>query len=152
MDRAQGNDTLNSGDQVRYYNGSTGLLVKEQFDNCSRCHKSFEESCAQQFCDCLINDDVEVIKGEAVMINKIMKKYKNSCGWKITLQKNDLPTLHFVIFESSPFFKLAGELTVGQLCAFKAILKNDNRDSTSSRTKRNDENDNILLNVYHLRI
>lgn len=148
MDRAQGNDTLNIDDQVKYYNG---LLVKEQFDNCCRCHKSYEESCAQQFCDCYINDDVKVMKGEAVMISKTMKKYKNSYGWKMTLQMNDKPSLHFVIFESSPFFKLAGELNVGQLCAFKAIVKNDNRDSTS-RTKRNDENDNILLNVYHLRI
>ena len=127
------------GDQVEYIHG---LVVKQQFDNCYRCHKSCEETCAQQWCECY-TDDTEVLIGEAVVVSKTMKKYRNSWAWKIDMQKDDQSTLHFVIFESSPFFDLASDLFNGQVCMFKGIVKNPSDHKECDR--------HILLNIYHLR-
>lgn len=70
-----------------------------------------------------------------------MKQYGNSYGWKISLQEGDRPKLHFVIFEASPFFKLAHNLNVGELCVFKGVVK----------TEDIDNKDHVLLKIFHLR-
>lgn len=88
-------------------------------------------------------DELEILRGEAVVIGKVMKRYQHSLGWKLTLQMGDKPTIHFVIFEGSPFFKLAHHLNVGDACVFKGIMK-----SNDDAKKRED----VLIGIYHLRI
>ena len=136
---------INMGDQVEYIDG---LVVKQQFDNCYRCHKSREETCAQQRCECY-TDDTEFLIGEAVVISKSMQQYQNSWGWKIAMQKDDKTTLHFVVFQSSPFFDLASDLFIGQFCMYKGIVKNPSSNINNIYNK--ECNKHILLNIYHLR-
>jgi len=124
------------GDQVKYVHG---VLQKEQFDNCIRCHKSHEVSYAQYACDCY--NELEILKGEAVVISKVMKNYQYNLGWKMTVQMGDKPVVHFVIFEGSPFFKLAQHLNVGDLCFFKGIVKSRDENMIT---------DDILINVFYL--
>ena len=130
---------IKMGDQLEY---GHGLVVKQQFDNCYRCHKSREETCAQQECECY-TDDTEFLTGEAVVVSKTMQQYQNSWGWKIAMQKDDKTTLHFVVFQSSPFFDLASDLFIGQFCMYKGIIKNPSGNKCDKH---------ILLNMYHLRV
>ena len=126
------------GDQVIYKNG---VLRKEEFDNCTRCHKSHALSYAQYVCDCY--DDLEILNGEAVLINKVLKRYQHDNGWKMVVQMKDIdrPVVHFVIFEGSPFFKLAQDSNVGDACFFKGIVK-----SHDEEKKKHD----ILINLFHI--
>ena len=126
------------GDQVNYVNG---VLQKEDFDNCIRCHKSHAVSYAQYVCDCY--DDLEILKGEAVLIRKVLKRYQYSDGWKMTLQMGDKPAVHFVIFEGSPFFTLAQDSSVGDLCFFKGVV-------ISREEKNMMTNDDMLIRVFCL--
>ena len=124
------------GDQVNYVNG---VLQKEQFDNCIRCHKSHELSYAQYVCDC--HDDLKILRGEAVLISKVLKRYRYSDGWKMTVQMGDKPAVHFVIFDGSPFFKLAQDSNVGDVRFFKGIVKSLDEDK---------KKDDILISVFYL--
>ena len=130
---------IETGDQVKYIHG---LVVKEQYDNCYRCHKSREETCALQVCECY-TDDMEFLTGEGVVVSKSMQEYQNSWGWKIAMQKDDKTTIHFVVFQASPFFDLASDLFIGQFCMYKGTMKNQSGNKCGKH---------ILLNMYHLRV
>ena len=135
---------LHVGDYVSY---EQGVLRKEPFDNCIRCHKSSPMAYAQSICDCYDTDDLKVIKGRAVIINKVSKEYKHGRGWKIAAYledplKTEPSTVHFVIFENSPFYRTVGNSDVGDACFLKGIAK-------STDGVQNKE-DNILIDVFHL--
>ena len=131
------------GDQVSY---TQGVLRKEQYDNCVRCNKSFPIAYAQTICDCY--DDLNVIRGQAVLISKVLKTYKHSRGWKITAHMEDPithtnpSTLHFVIFENSPYYRAVGNSDVGDLCFLKGIEK------TTNGVQNKDGS--IFVNVFHI--
>jgi hypothetical protein len=134
---------LQVGDYVSYVRG---VLRKEPFDNCTRCHKRFPMSYVQSS-DCYDTDDLKVIRGPAVIINKVSKTYKHSRGWKITVHMEDPlttepSTLHFVIFENSPLYRSVGNSDVGDLCFLKGI-------EISTDGVQN-KDDNILVRVFHL--
>ena len=144
-------DQLEVGDTVSYFNG---LIQKKQFINCLRCHKSYPESFNYPVCDCY--DDLEIVRGEAVILSKVSKRYKHSLGWKITAHiENPLTcgrsptkasTFNFVIFENSPFYREIGNSKTGDLCYLKGIVK-----STNNEQNINDKSDNILLQVFHIK-
>jgi hypothetical protein len=98
-----------------------------------------------QVCECGASE-VRTIGGEAVVIARTVKRYQHSFGCKITVQMEEMPlNIHFVIFESSPFFKLTGVLNVGDLCTLKGIVK-------QQKNEKNDQYEDVLLTIFNLEI
>jgi len=93
-----------------------------------------------------VNDVNEVLSGEITILSTVYKNYGTTPAYKISARMDDvMATLHFVVFEKDPLFKLAGNLTVGNIYVIKGVV-NPTKDREGYK---NASRTNILLNVFY---
>ena len=98
-----------------------------------------------------MNDVNEVLSGEITILSTEYKNYGTTPAYKISARMDYvMATLHFVVFQKDPLFKLAGNLTVGNTYVIKGVVNPTNDRKLKGYEYAHTPSTNILLNVFYI--